>query len=181
MVHSETSDAETDDNNTAKDEAKPDPQRENGELEPQPVGEDLDYYYEADAKGCQFKRDRMTGKKIGDYGRKAKTGLASKVRKPLEYSQPMWEQAKRRWLKMNEDEPLEFEKAFQPAMACVEGNVRKTLRNFRGGWRVHRRRRPDCAPAEIPDEPEEHWRKCIEAKCGLKDNAWKHGKRMPDK
>jgi len=66
--------------------------------QPEPAGKDPEVLFQADPRGRQYKIDPHFNRRIGNYGRKAKSGLASIARKPLYMDQSAWDKLKRLWL-----------------------------------------------------------------------------------
>ena len=115
--------------------------------------------FRADARGRRFKYDKLIGKRIGNFGPKAKSGRASKVRRPFNYSRNMWEVAKRKLFKMDEEQQRAFEAEFAgPAKACVAQTVGQTLMNL------------EC-PA---------WHQCAAAISTFEDSILDFTERVPD-
>ena len=78
-----------------------------------------DVSFTVDSLGRQYKTDLLTGKRVGNFGRNAKSGLASRVPKPLMMDDWTWRKAKAQWLK-NDDAGKKALDEELLALACVE-------------------------------------------------------------
>ena len=71
----------------------------------------------------QYKINHHSGRREGNFGRPAKSGLPLKVRKPHMFDDAQWRKAKAEWLKMNEQERETFEKELQALKACCAATL----------------------------------------------------------
>ena len=81
--------------------------------------------FKADALGRQYKTNLLTGKRVGQFGKRAAKGLGSRVPRPSCMDVWAWKQSKRRWGELDDEGKRKFEEEIL-ALACVQVDLALT-------------------------------------------------------